>query len=70
MIGYIYKITNICLRQLGKKILHNDILQLNIYAFKEDIDELLKHNWLFGKVSSYKTLKRELYIQNKGNYNL
>lgn len=51
------------LRQVGKKILHNDEYKLNIYAFKEDIDELLNCGWKFGKVIAYKVLKREIYIK-------
>lgn len=58
------------LRQVGKKILHNDMYELNIYAFKEDIDELLNSGWKFGKVPAYKVIKREIYLKDKQKFNL
>lgn len=46
-------------RQQGKKFLHNDLLKLNVIAFKDDISDLLNQGWLTGKVASYRNIPRK-----------
>ena len=45
-----------------RKILHNDNLNLNIVAFAEDIEDLIKQGWQIGKNTNYTTIPRKEFL--------
>ena len=49
--------------QLGKKIMHNDLLKVNMMALKGDQEKLINSGWVLGSNALYKTLKRKEAIE-------